>query len=62
VIDLVDGRGLGVPLAWCSRLEDATPEQRADWRLSGPIGTGEGIHWEAVDEDISVPRLLELPC
>lgn len=59
VVDLVDGRVLSVPLAWFPRLEDATPEQCADWRL---IGKGEGIHWEAVDEDISVPRLLGLPC
>jgi hypothetical protein len=40
-------------------LQGATPEQRAGWRL---IGTGEGIHWEALDEDVSVPRLLGLPC
>lgn len=59
IIDLVDGRALSVPLAWCSCLANATPEQRVDWYL---LGDGEGIHWEAVDEDISVPLLLGLPC
>ena len=58
-IQMRDGRELSVPLAWFPRLQGATPEQRAGWRL---IGTGEGIHWEALDEDISVPRLLGLPC
>lgn len=59
VIDLVDGRVLSVPLAWFPRLERATTDQRSAWHL---IGKGEGIHWEAVDEDFSVPRLLGLPC
>jgi uncharacterized protein DUF2442 len=59
VIDLVDGRVLSVPLAWFPRLERATTDQRSAWRL---IGKGEGIHWEAVDDDISVPRLLGLAC
>lgn len=59
IVDLVDGRTLSVPVAWFPRLANATPEQRADWYL---LGDGEGIHWEAVDEDISVPLLLGLPC
>ncbi len=59
IVDLVDGRVLSVPLTWFPRLANATPEQRADWYL---LGDGEGIHWEAVDEDISVPLLLGLPC
>lgn len=54
---LADGRELSVPLAWFPRLHDATPEQRAHWRL---IGCGEGIHWPDVDEDISVASLLRL--
>ncbi len=54
-----DGRSLTVPLAWFPILLHATPEQRQAWRL---IGGGVGIHWEALDEDISVPRLLGLPC
>jgi uncharacterized protein DUF2442 len=58
-IQLQDGRELSVPLAWFPRLMTASPQERADWRL---IGAGEGIHWDALDEDISVPRLLGLPC
>jgi hypothetical protein len=56
---LRDGRELSVPLARSPRLQAASPEQRAAWQL---IGAGEGIHWEALDEDISVPRLRGLPC
>jgi len=52
---LDDGRKLSVPLAWFPRLLTATPAQRADWRL---IGGGEGIRWEALDEDLSVLGLL----
>lgn len=59
IVALTDGREISVPLAWFPRLVNATPQQRANWRL---IGQGEGIHWEDADEDISVPRLLGLPC
>lgn len=52
---LDDGRELSVPLAWFPRLLHATPEQRQDWEL---IGRGEGLHWEDLDEDISVAGLL----
>ena len=54
---LADGREISVPLAWSERLLAATPEQRNQWRL---IGGGVGIHWEAIDEDISVESLLRL--
>jgi Protein of unknown function (DUF2442) len=54
--ELVDGRTISVPLAWSWRLSDATPEQRANWRL---IGSGEGVHWPDVDEDISVRGMLD---
>jgi hypothetical protein len=54
---LVDGREIAVPLVWFPRLQNATPEQRKNWRL---IGQGIGIHWESVDEDISVESLLAL--
>jgi hypothetical protein len=54
--ELVDGRSISVPLAWSWRLSEATPEQRANWRL---IGSGEGIHWLDVDEDISVRGMLD---
>ena len=51
---LVDGRVVSVPDAWFPRLLEATPKQRADWEF---IGGGIGIHWEAIDEDISVASL-----
>ena len=53
---LVDGRVVSVPVAWFPRLLEATPKQRADWEF---IGGGIGIHWEAIDEDISVASLLQ---
>jgi hypothetical protein len=52
---LADGRVISVPLAWSWRLSDATPQQRAHFRL---IGSGQGIHWPDVDEDISVEGML----
>ena len=54
-VTLDDGRELSVPVEWFPRLRDASDTDRADWRL---IGRGEGIHWPAVDEDISVRGLL----
>ncbi len=52
---LQDGREIGVPLLWFPRLRKASEEQLKDWRL---IGNGIGIHWESIDEDISVSALL----
>ena len=54
-IVLTDGRQLSVPLVYFPRLLNATPEQRNNYELSGG---GTGIHWEEIDEDISVPGLL----
>jgi len=54
-IDLSDGRTISVPIAWYPRLLHATPQERKNWRL---IGGGHGIHWEDIDEDISVEGLL----
>lgn len=54
-VQLSDGRQISVPLEWFPRLRDATPAQRQGWRL---IGRGVGIHWEDIDEDISVEGLL----
>ena len=54
-VDLHDGRTIGVPLAWFPRLLDATPEQRETVRIGS---SGEGLHWEELDEDISVEGLL----
>jgi len=56
-VTLSDGRIISVPLAWSPRLSSATPAQRKNWRL---ISGGVGIHWEEIDEDISVRSLLRL--
>ncbi len=54
-VDLSDGRTISVPLSWYPRLLHATVVERKHWRL---IGRGLGIHWEDLDEDISVEGLL----
>jgi hypothetical protein len=54
-VELADGRTIAAPLAWYPRLTHATAEERRSWRL---IGGGRGIHWPAVDEDVSVANLL----
>jgi len=55
IAHLADGRIISVPLAWSWRLSEATPKQRAHFRL---IGSGQGVHWPDVDEDISVEGML----
>jgi hypothetical protein len=52
---LDDGRNLSVPLDWYPRLLHATASERKNWRL---IAKGKGIHWEDIEEDISVAGLL----
>jgi len=54
-VELTDGRTLAVPLAWFPRLVHGTPAERNHWEL---IARGNGIHWPALDEDISVEGLL----
>ena len=54
-VELSDGRTLSVSLAWFPRLLHAIPAERANWRF---IGKGQGIHWEDIDEDISIENLL----
>lgn len=53
--DLMDGRTISVPLTWYPRLLNATPEQRREWVI---CGGGYGIHWEEIDEDLSVEGML----
>ena len=55
-VTLDDGRTVSVPLVWFPRLLTASPKQRKDWEL---IGGGIGLHWEAMDEDISIASLLQ---
>jgi hypothetical protein len=54
-VALSDGRQLSIPLAYFPRLLKASAEQRSHYELSGG---GTGIHWEEIDEDISVPGLI----
>ena len=54
-VELADGRQLGVPLAYFPRLLKASAEQRKRFIISGG---GVGLHWEELDEDISVAALL----
>jgi hypothetical protein len=54
-VELNDGRTLGVPLAWFPRLLHATPAEREQCRISY---SGKGLHWDKLDEDISVEGLL----
>jgi len=52
-VDLSDGRTIGVPLAWFPRLLHGSAEQREQVRISP-----RGLHWDALDEDISIAGLL----
>jgi hypothetical protein len=53
-VDLSDGRVIGVPLAWFPRLLRATAEERQNIRI-----TDRGLHWDALDEDLSIAGLLD---
>jgi len=52
-VELSDGRTIGVPLAWFPRLLRGNAKQRKQVRISG-----RGLHWDALDEDISIAGLL----
>ena len=54
-VALSDGRTVLVPLIWFPRLVHTSARERANWRL---VGKGQGIHWEDLDEDISVAGIL----
>jgi hypothetical protein len=54
-VRLEDGREIGVPLEWYPKLLKATQQQRANWRL---IAKGVGIHWDDLDEDLSVEKMI----
>ena len=55
VVGLIDGRIISVPLIFYPRLFNASVAQRENWRI---CGGGYGIHWELIDEDLSVDGLL----
>ena len=52
---LADGRTVSVPLAWSWRLSEATAKQRQNFEI---IGSGQGVHWPDIDEDISAVGML----
>ena len=54
-VEFADGRAISVPLSGFPRLQLASPSARDQWQL---IGRGLGVHWESVDEDLSVENLL----
>ncbi|OGO03611.1 MAG: hypothetical protein A2Y72_03930 [Chloroflexi bacterium RBG_13_53_26] len=54
-VQLSDGRVISVPLEWFPALRKAPAKKRNNWRL---IGKGVGIHWQDLDEDLSVEALL----
>jgi hypothetical protein len=54
-VQLTDGRVISAPLEWFPKLRNATAEQRSHWSL---IGKGIGIHWDDLDEDLSVAGLM----
>jgi hypothetical protein len=54
-VELSDGRSLAVPLSWFPRLAHGDPKERQNWRL---IGSGQGIRWDDLDEDISIESLI----
>lgn len=54
-VDLEDGRTISVPIGWFPRLAYGSPEERANFQISG---AGRGIHWPDLDEDIGTEGLL----
>jgi hypothetical protein len=58
-VELSDARSISVPLAWYPRLLHGSSRERQNCRF---IGDGQGIHWDDLDEDISVENLLAGRC
>ena len=54
-VQLTDGRVVSVPLVWFPQLHKARPEQRQQVEIGGG---GRGLHWDELDEDVSVAGLL----
>jgi len=52
---LNDGRTVSVPLSWSWRLSEASPAQREKFEI---LGSGQGVRWPEIDEDISVDGML----
>lgn len=54
-VNLIDGRIISVPIIWFPILHEASPEQRKQYEIGGG---GVGLHWEELDEDLSVANLM----
>ena len=54
IVTLADGRRIATPLDWYPRLRRATAAERADYEIM-PMG----IHWRALDEDLSIAGMLK---
>jgi Protein of unknown function (DUF2442) len=54
VVTLMDGRRIATPLEWYPRLQGASAAERADYEIM-PMG----IHWPAIDEDLSIAGMLK---
>jgi hypothetical protein len=54
-VDIEDGRTIVVPIGWFPRLAHGTPAEIANFQISG---SGYGIHWPDLDEDIGIEGLL----
>jgi len=50
-----DDQKVSMPLTFFPRLRAGSAEERAGWEL---IGRGLGVHWESLDEDLSVENIL----
>ncbi len=55
VVGLQDGRTITIPVSWYPRLEHSSQDERSNWQI---LGSGSGIHWPDIDEDISIEALL----
>ena len=55
VVELTNGCSFAFPPRLAQGLEGASEEQLAAVEV---LGTGSGLHWEALDVDLSVPGLL----
>ena len=57
IVSFSNNREITLPLDRYPRLRDASEADRNNWR---PIGCGQGVCWEAIDEDLSVTGFLKV--
>lgn len=55
IVELTNGAAFAFPAALVQELEAASPDQLAQVEV---LGVGHGLHWEALDVDLTVPGLL----